>query len=254
MSMAKQDNYKFLSTPSARRATDIHFFKPLHKAISIHALREEGDVSCIMPQKASFSISIHALREEGDRTAMFSPRTANDFYPRPPRGGRPERVVVPDRLKGFLSTPSARRATRIQNGGTDKWVFLSTPSARRATETPQRSNSARAISIHALREEGDLRSTSSTTHFSISIHALREEGDLGTAALIQPKEISIHALREEGDQVTAPAEGWAEDFYPRPPRGGRQCHFGGEGGKVNISIHALREEGDSKTLSRRHIH
>ena len=46
-----------------------------------------------------------------------------------------------------------------------------------------------------------MRSTSSTTHFSISIHALREEGDLGTAALIQPKEISIHALREEGDLV-----------------------------------------------------
>ena len=35
------------------------------------------------------------------------------------------------------------------------------------------------ISIHALREEGDvLRSRRSVSGFAISIHALREEGDL----------------------------------------------------------------------------
>ena len=34
------------------------------------------------------------------------------------------------------------------------------------------------ISIHALREEGDLVGTEILTDLSISIHALREEGDL----------------------------------------------------------------------------
>ena len=59
------------------------------------------------------------------------------------------------------------------------------------------------ISIHALREEGDLYHETLTPIHYISIHALREEGDLGTAALVQPKEISIHALREEGDPLTS---------------------------------------------------
>ena len=34
---------QFLSTPSARRATNLRGFKQLGHKISIHALREEGD-------------------------------------------------------------------------------------------------------------------------------------------------------------------------------------------------------------------
>ena len=34
----------------------------------------------------------------------------------------------------------------------------------------------------------------------ISIHALREEGDLLHLVLATPQKISIHALREEGDR------------------------------------------------------
>ena len=57
----------------------------------------------------------------------------------------------------------------------------------------------------------------------ISIHALREEGD-GRCDVVdlQVLEISIHALREEGDLVIQPFGQTLEDFYPRPPRGGRQ--------------------------------
>ena len=36
---------------------------------------------------------------------------------------------------------------------------------------------------------------------AISIHALREEGDVDLAAAIDRIHISIHALREEGDRV-----------------------------------------------------
>ena len=36
-------------------------------------------------------ISIHALREEGDLGGKEMNTNVYDFYPRPPRGGRPER-------------------------------------------------------------------------------------------------------------------------------------------------------------------
>ena len=56
--------------------------------ISIHALREEGDLIGVLHAPEP-QISIHALREEGDWMAV--PRFAALFR--------------------FLSTPSARRAT-----------------------------------------------------------------------------------------------------------------------------------------------
>ena len=60
------------------------------------------------------------------------------------------------------------------------------------------------ISIHALREEGDLtRNHARNPEYPISIHALREEGDDLVWQLYHRTEISIHALREEGDQAGA---------------------------------------------------
>ena len=58
----------FLSTPSARRATRHHTRQPRPDPISIHALREEGDPD---HQDA-------VLRRD-------------NFYPRPPRGGRQQK-------------------------------------------------------------------------------------------------------------------------------------------------------------------
>ncbi len=61
--------------------------------ISIHALREEGDPTSISGPTLHQVISIHALREEGDRNSYMFTRFLRDFYPRPPRGGRPHDVV-----------------------------------------------------------------------------------------------------------------------------------------------------------------
>ena len=78
----------FLSTPSARRATLAEARAVYGPPISIHALREEGD-----PMQASLLflllISIHALREEGDCNSSSLTSRQSNFYPRPPRGGRP---------------------------------------------------------------------------------------------------------------------------------------------------------------------
>ena len=126
-------NTRFLSTPSARRATrSFDLSQPIIR-ISIHALREEGDRlrprSCVV-----FShISIHALREEGDFSSSQYLTRVGDFYPRPPRGGRRTNQAICQLGYQFLSTPSARRAT--PSARSSKWakLFLSTPSARRAT-------------------------------------------------------------------------------------------------------------------------
>ena len=85
-------NTIFLSTPSARRATRHADDCCLVDAISIHALREEGDRSCSV-QTLTACISIHALREEGDVQYSGTRRPSLNFYPRPPRGGRP---VLPE--------------------------------------------------------------------------------------------------------------------------------------------------------------
>ena len=175
-------------------------------------------------------ISIHALREEGDLRRHRLPQTAaNHFYPRPPRGGRPagvRRAVVADvisiralreegdrpqaqvqsKADNFYPRPprGGRRSSSKGNGKACK--FLSTPSARRATVRQSRLSGSHQISIHAL----------------------REEGDTGGAGRKPSKNISIHALREEGDKAGEPVTIPINDFYPRPPRGGRRtlpCFF-----------------------------
>ena len=144
------------------------------------------------------------------------------FYPRPPRGGRPAAPPESSISSRFLSTPSARRAT-----------FFAVLKGHR-----------KLISIHALREEGDLhirRRNAGLADFyprpprggrldlrraqvhpeAISIHALREEGDLDLSSFSTISIISIHALREEGDTRVYFIAQRPANFYPRPPRGGR---------------------------------
>ena len=146
----------FLSTPSARRATALCELDAALNKISIHALREEGDPDCdrlsaerhyFYPRpprggrlslcrcnRQSIHISIHALREEGDYRQEKAIASLIDFYPRPPRGGRP--TQMPENLMELQ--------------------FLSTPSARRATIEVRCPRPEFSISIHALREEGDI--------------------------------------------------------------------------------------------------
>ena len=57
-------------------------------AISIHALRVEGDVSDAKSVAAPVYISIHALRVEGDKQRRRILTAFFHFYPRPPGGGR----------------------------------------------------------------------------------------------------------------------------------------------------------------------
>ena len=101
--------------------------------ISIHALREEGDGKCIGEKCMAYEfLSTPSARRATYKIKLKEYREVN-FYPRPPRGGRPLTQRLGELASQFLSTPSARRATRGE-------------------ETLR---SERQISIHALREEGD---------------------------------------------------------------------------------------------------
>ena len=157
------------------------------------------------PPAIKHIISIHALCEEGDDEATKDMTEEQHFYPRPLRGGRPSQKYCPDCQKGFLSTPSARRAT-IQ------W-----PTAI----------SSASISIHALCEEGDLSLVSwpfMTLPF-LSTPSARRATNVTT--LNYPRIIiSIHALCEEGDAFLFRQSPLRCYFYPRPLRGGRLfCHW-----------------------------
>ena len=170
--------------------------------ISIHALREEGDPAALMNGAFSSFISIHALREEGDLRWRFPSPRSSYFYPRPPRGGRLSRR--------WPSTPPCR--------------FLSTPSARRATSPVYAPGSVSTISIHALREEGDLSSYCRVWQreyfYPRPPRGGRREScscnDNARKFLSTPS-----ARRATMPRGTTPAP--PTNFYPRPPRGGRPC-------------------------------
>ena len=85
---------QFLPTPSARRATLKVLDTLRDKIISTHALREEGDDVHSLGLFGGVGISTHALREEGDTVCLSGPMHASDFYPRPPRGGRPWSILL----------------------------------------------------------------------------------------------------------------------------------------------------------------
>ena len=169
-------------------------------------------------------ISIHALCEEGDSRRWWGSSGHADFYPRPLRGGRlrEHQLLGEEPVEDFYPRPlrgGRRPRLRCQN-------------------------QTRAISIHALCEEGDYNRIEDAKRQFISIHALCEEGDPSTSSDRHSK----------------------SNFYPRPLRGGRRCY-----GLIynewfrflstpsarratyynklyiiseNISIHALCEEGD----------
>ena len=236
---------EFLSTPSARRATraaaPCRFPSPYFYPRPPRGGRPRPERGSRQRQR----ISIHALREEGDgRTSRRRSKPAN-FYPRPPRGGRLDRQSVAAQILGFLSTPSARRATDAP--APRPWLpmnFYPRPPRGGRPGLTNGERDALEISIHALREEGD--QVSVIDHLSSSI--------------------SIHALREEGDSSESCTPRVPPNFYPRPPRGGRptaaqpwaaqhrflstpsarratarrrrRCQI------LCISIHALREGGD----------
>ena len=238
-------------------------------AISIHALREEGDrglpaffasiFNDFYPRpprggrlrgrvvlRLHSSISIHALREEGDCRRGRCRQPNQNFYPRPPRGGRPSIASRPSGAGYFYPRPPRGGRQKSTANSCQIALFLSTPSARRATPAQKAADRPREISIHALREEGD------------NIGSGRPSG----RTYFYPR--PPRGGRPPSSKSGRPS---ARYFYPRPPRGGRPgnpgpsrkehtiflstpsarratAHLWQAAPHFVISIHALREEGD----------
>ena len=146
-------------------------------------------------------ISIHALREEGDVPGSTLGIPAQNFYPRPPRGGRHGRAEVDRFLHTFYPRPprGGRQEDLVEAGRISQ------------------------ISIHALREEGDEQNFLRVRPLDISIHALREEGDrVGSMAPVMAVLFLSTPSARRATTSPSPASLQICYFYPRPPRGGRR--------------------------------
>ena len=148
-------------------------------------------------------------------------RPAN-FYPRPPRGGRPNAANLPLLSGRFLSTPSARRATTQDKIATLTAEFLSTPSARRAT-SGRRGPSQGAKFL----------STPSARRATLGIAFQK-------SVLINfyPRPPRGGRRRDRDPEVVDTI------FLSTPSARRATHHHGGRTPEKKISIHALREEGD----------
>ena len=238
------------------------------QGISIHALREEGDL-LLLCSVYFFKISIHALREEGDLREP-PPQTAPSQFLSTPSARRATAVHGPEDLvdtisihalreegdlvafctvvvvRGFLSTPSARRATRAFHSTVPGLRYFYPRPPRGGRQSCPHSRLQRlGISIHALREEGDLHPGDVDWPPVISIHALREEGDISSSAVFSA--MGVFLSTPSARRATPEWRGMLRsgcNFYPRPPRGGRRRGVWLFSTCPHISIHALREEGD----------
>ena len=198
-----------------------------------------------------------------------------NFYPRPPRGGRRVRDISLAVGALFLSTPSARRATsallrpvpshRIsihalrEEGDTPLGMFndaliefLSTPSARRATQRRQDHRRRRGDFYPRPPRGGRLEYKLTGEHPDVFLSTPSARRATPFTNSSEPWRLYFYPRPPRGGRPpwcrpqTSPS-----DFYPRPPRGGRPPPVVNDPAEKPISIHALREEGDARFLADR---
>ena len=123
--------------------------------ISIHALREEGDRNRYSGRDSHETFLSTPSARRATQLSHHLPSMTANFYPRPPRGGRPTGAYCRAKADDFYPRPprGGRPADEAPEYNED--IFLSTPSARRATDEGRPPVMTTEISIHALREEGD---------------------------------------------------------------------------------------------------
>ena len=243
--------YEFLSTPSARRATcraavpyslDVLFLStPSARRATLDVFRTTGKIY----------ISIHALREEGDLVMLGGSYWRDGFLSTPSaRRVTSWAAVRSTPVKVFLSTPSARRATIAQKKAHDEIrEFLSTPSARRATAVRDivMVSNTRFLSTPSARRATRRRAglSESKSYFYPRPPRGGRPVVVVHVCFIQP--ISIHALREEGDTAAPVAAAAVSQFLSTPSARRATLKLGAVRPAGNISIHALREEGDAQS-------
>ncbi len=146
------------------------------------------------------------------------------FYPRPPRGGRPE-FPVRNANREIISIHALReegdRAGLPESAG--RKDFYPRPPRGGRRQAVLRRMRPPDISIHALREEGDARKELAAHHqklFLSTPSARRATERLRVPRLSSP---NFYPRPPRGGRLAlARLFVHGMDFYPRPPRGGRQ--------------------------------
>ena len=241
-------------------------------------------------QHCGSCISIPALREEGDRGAaligctrhlFLSPPSArratlsssvslcraSNFYPRPPRGGRPPALFA-GRNKGLNFYPRPPRGGRpiAKHGSPSKGDFY--PRPPRGGRLGATGAGAAVLYFYPRPPRGGRREMRGLVTFPENFYPRPPRGGrpLPPTILKRRKIISIPALREEGDRVLGLAHIQRSRFLSPPsarratstfrptgepstflsPPSARRATQGrpGEAAELCISIPALREEGD----------
>ena len=185
----------FLSTPSVRRATvDRDVLDDAH------------------------NISIHALREEGDMLSLPFSNWISQFLSTPSVRRATRLTSLPPAFILFLSTPSVRRATISSiTSALTQLKFLSTPSVRRATRLRVCLFPQLRISIHALRG-GRRRSAAKgcQCHQFLSTPSVRRATVvIFLAQRVDVEFLSTPSVRRATRRLRSP---WHSQryFYPRP--------------------------------------
>ena len=134
---------------------------------------------------------------------------AADFYPRPPRGGRPAcSAVMPYTIINFYPRPPR---------GGRPWPL-------------GKFGVAQLISIHALREEGDRCAigVDDVVRIFLSTPSARRATYLNTGRILPTRNFYPRPPRGGRPAVVRHRKSARKNFYPRPPRGGRLnpivCH------------------------------
>ena len=261
---------RFLSTPSARRATPPDLLDADALVISIHALREEGDPPVPEAGRPGADISIHALREEGDSLSRTGCSGSTGFLSTPSARRATMMPIRNRRRRGFLSTPSARRATGTVDDADFLKVFLSTPSARRATKPAVVDVlSQRFLSTPSARRATRFLPVPCWAKAYFYPRPPRGGRPNSRSFLSSRRRFLSTPSARRATRRSATSSRSLTHFSPRPPRGGRpplcsglECLYqflstpsarratdagGRRPGRGDISIHALREEGDRWT-------
>ena len=184
----------------------------------------------------------------GRRSCAHSDRQSNEhFYPRPPRGGRQRPFGQASVLPTFLSTSPAWGTTQALAGGGGANLnfyprpprggrlrrfcgsvfplpFLSTSPAWGTTRLRSRFPGL-PVHFYPRPPRGGRLTLAITGQLSItiSIHVPRVGDDARVLVVGVFRHISIHVPRVGDDGVLVYVDGIQRiNFYPRPPRGGRQ--------------------------------
>ena len=236
----------FLSTPSARRATN-NYVKNFHHRRYFYPRPPRGGrlnaniasgfagvfLSTPSARRATegverpwrnLTISIHALREEGDPALRRrGPDAGISIHALREEGDVKQEPLPARKRKNFYPRPP--RGGRLVNSAVLCYTmaFLSTPSARRATYADMAAAFLHDISIHALREEGDCAEAGTTPNavLFLSTPSARRATFQGYQA--------GNCIERFLSTPSARRATWLMTMYFK---------------WVKISIHALREEGD----------